>query len=474
MQRPPQRWLPACLALLLALLGAGSAQAHGKHSSPIQTFTQMVGPYEIGVTVELPPATPAPITLDVEVPKDIGAATIVLRAAPRGQPFSDANRAEVATAATGEQPIYNATLNLDRPGDWELEIVAKGAKGEGMARVPFTITPAPLQPFSIPLYVSIGALILFMIANIIASSAAQRRGAAGPSWLGRALGYGAFGTLVAVAIFGAQQYTYTTEEAKATAAGFTYLPAGTLITDSGRPHANLALQAAPAPALGQSTTLTITLTDGGTGLPIDDIVTHHNALLHLAVISDDGSYYLHTHPARVAPGVYQVAITPTQAGGYTAYAEIERVDSGSQVLRGSFSVAGAAVAATPAPGLGQRSVGGVQVDVQADAAPRAGQQSTLTFSFRDAAGQPIRDLSPWLGMAGHLMARSADGVIFAHVHAAERMPPYGRPMLVNGVTYGPDIRFVYTFPQAGRYQVWGQFKYKGDIITVPISIEVAP
>ena len=38
--------------------------------------------------------------------------------------------------------------------------------------------------------------------------------------------------------------------------------------------------------------------------------------------------------------------------------------------------------------------------------------------------------------------------------------------------YGPAIQFVYTFPQPGRYQLWGQFKRNGAIVTVPVSVEV--
>jgi len=40
--------------------------------------------------------------------------------------------------------------------------------------------------------------------------------------------------------------------------------------------------------------------------------------------------------------------------------------------------------------------------------------------------------------------------------------------------YGPDIRFAYTFPQPGRYQLWGQFRRADAIVTVPLLVEVEP
>jgi len=94
---------------------------------------------------------------------------------------------------------------------------------------------------------------------------------------------------------------------------------------------------------------------------------------------------------------------------------------------------------------------------------------TFTFSF-SADGTPVQDLQPWLGMGGHLIARNADTMTFAHMHAFG--PMVSNLLTASGVIYGPDIRFVHTFPRPGRYQLWGQFKHAGEIVTVPLTIEV--
>jgi hypothetical protein len=201
------------------------------------------------------------------------------------------------------------------------------------------------------------------------------------------------------------------------------------------------------------------------------LIPHHDSLMHLVVISADSAFFTHIHPPRMAPGRYVIPITPDRPGRYTAYVEIERQDSGTQVIARDFTVGGAAAGAPPASaaGFGARALGEMQVDVSASAPPRAGQQTTLTFSF-SAAGTPVNDLEPWLGMAGHLIARSQDGAVYGHIHAAEAMAPSG--IAGAGMRYGPSIRFVYTFPQPGRYQLWAQFKHAGAIVTVPLVVDV--
>jgi hypothetical protein len=292
---------------------------------------------------------------------------------------------------------------------------------------------------------------------------AQRRARQAPGWLNWAVGQGMFACLIAAAIFGVQQFSATIQGAQASAVAQTAV---------GRPHANLALATGPAaPQAGQPLTITLDLSDGSTGLPIDDLITHHDALMHLVVISADGAFYEHLHPPRLGPGRFAIALTPAQPGRYTAYAEIERRDSGTQVLARDFVVAGTVLdRPVQLPPLGARQVGDMQVQVSSSLAElRAGKQATFTFSF-SKGGKPVDDLQPWLGMAGHLIARSRDGAIFAHIHAQGPMAPDG--ILATGVNYGPDIQFVYTFPQPGRYQLWGQFRHAEQIVTVPLEVEV--
>jgi hypothetical protein len=110
--------------------------------------------------------------------------------------------------------------------------------------------------------------------------------------------------------------------------------------------------------------LTLDLRDGATGLPADDLSPHHDALLHLAVVDESGSFFAHVHPARLAPGLYAVTMTPDRPGAYTAYAELMRHGGSLQVVAGRFAVGGVMqVRDDQAPGLGVRTVDDLTVEV---------------------------------------------------------------------------------------------------------------
>src|SRR5436190_15941506 len=112
----PQRLLNRALLiaiLALVLVVPGRALAHGGHTGPMQTFTQQLGPYEIAITVEIPPTTPSPLYLDIAPQQDMAGATMQFRVAPRGQSFDGAPLAEVQGTA-GPQGVYFIQLYVDR------------------------------------------------------------------------------------------------------------------------------------------------------------------------------------------------------------------------------------------------------------------------------------------------------------------------------------------------------------------------
>ena len=457
-----KRWISLLvLALVMAALLPPRALAHGGHQSAgLQTFTQMVGPSELAITAEMPLSVPAPLYLTLVSQQSMAGVTVTFRAAPRGFSLDGAPSAQMQ--GVNNPSTYFADLPIDRAGDWDIEVRASGPAGGGVARLPLTIVIEPLPLANIVLSAATGTLIVLMIASVLLGVIYQRRQRALPRWLNWAIGQAMFACIIVAVIFGIQQASAQIQSASSAAGA------------AGRPHANMVVSAEPgAPVAGQPLTLTLDLSDGSTGLPVEDIVPHHEALLHHVLLSEDGADFAHVHPARVGPGRYLIALTPARPGRYTAYAEIQRLDSGTQVIASDFEVGGAAAGALPpaAPGLGLREVDGMQVNVTSSTPLTAGKQATLTFNF-SANGAPVLDLQPWLGMAGHLIARRTDGALFSHIHAAEQMPP-ADPILAAGTIYVPNIRFAYTFPQPGRYQLWAQFQRAGKIITVPLEVEVA-
>jgi len=105
----------------------------------------------------------------------------------------------------------------------------------------------------------------------------------------------------------------------------------------------------------------------------------------------------------------------------------------------------------------------------------AGRPTRVSVAFTREGGAPVTDLQGWLGMAGHLMLLgpglrgvpdTADPAsAFGHVHDMSAAGPAG--------TYGPQVGFDYTFPRAGRYALWVQVQRDWQIVTVPVTVDVA-
>lgn len=457
-----------CCLLGVVLLSPPRAQAHTGFSGPRQAFTQTVGPYTLVVTLEQSGVVPGPLFVDIVPQGPLGDATLRLRAVPRGQPFTNAPVAEVR-ASDASDGLYYAQLQVDRTGDWEIEVRAEGSQGSGVSRIPFTVATTPMPLSSVLQLAAVGALVLWIVVAVLLSVIAHRRRREVPKWTSALMWQALYTCILCLGIFSLLQFL---DDAKSASAA---TQANQGIVTGGRPHVNVVAQTTPAtPQAGQPITLTLALSDGSTGLLVDDLVSHHEALMHLVVIDASGAFFAHLHPTYDGAGRYSVGFTPDRPGRYTAYVEVARQESGSQIAQRTFTVGGAgpATPAQPAPGLGMREVNGLQVRSWASQPSiRAGRQTTLTFSFAQG-GQPVTTMQPWLGMAGHLIARSADEAIYAHVHAAEPMAPPG--FAAQGVRYGPDVRFVYTFPVPGRYQLWAQFRHNDAIVTVPLTLEVQP
>lgn len=241
-------------------------------------------------------------------------------------------------------------------------------------------------------------------------------------------------------------------------------------------------------------TLTFDLNDGATGRPVDDLVSHHDALVHGVLVADDGGSFAHVHPARIAPGRFALSLTPERSGPHTFYAEIARRDGGTQVVARPLVVAGPESApAAPAPSpAGLHELDRFAIEGSATPAiARAGEPVTLRFRVIQD-GQPVAALEPWLGMAGHLLVRSADGAIFAHVHAAgspldpaagsgnQGVGAAGEALGLRGeapttpLSFGPEIAVSYVFPAAGDYRLWLQVKVDGRVLTLPLAVAVQP
>jgi hypothetical protein len=208
------------------------------------------------------------------------------------------------------------------------------------------------------------------------------------------------------------------------------------------------------PQAGQEFTLRVDLIDGSTGRPVDDLTAHHEALAHVIVTSEDGRYFRHAHPLRTAPGRLEVGLSADRPGRYLAHVELERKDSGGQLVAANFTVGGTAEASEETDTVtepGTTQAGTTVTPRLHPIVPVAGRPTTIELDTP-------ADVRTWLGMTGHLLLRGQDGRFFGHVHET------GAP--------GSRVRFTFSFAEPGRYLAWIQYATTDRIVTMPFTVNV--
>ena len=253
------------------------------------------------------------------------------------------------------------------------------------------------------------------------------------------------------------------------------------------------------PEPGGPVELSYTVRDEEGGEPLTDLPLDHERPMHTILIGSDLRSFAHIHPEVQDDGTYRVRTTPPDAGNYNLYTEFVRGDG--KVLdrhelavgnpSGSGADGAADGAADLAPDLSPKTVEGTTVALEAPERIRAGEAVSLDFRLTED-GEPVSDLSPYLGAAAHVAVVSEDGEEFAHGHGeakgeAKEAAGAGDPEDGghedgghedgdHGVpeAFGPGVRADHSFGGPGLYKLWAQFERDGRVITAPFVVEVRP
>ena len=153
----------------------------------------------------------------------------------------------------------------------------------------------------------------------------------------------------------------------------------------------------------------------------------HTKRMLVIVVRRDMTGFQHVHPTQRADGTWSVPVTLADAGAYRVFADFS-VDETAHTLAADLNVDGPVAAqALPAP-ANSVEVDGLTVT-----------KNDLGFIItRD--GRPVA-IQDYLGAKGHLVALREGDLAFLHVHPDERR-----------------LQFEATFPTAGRYRLFLQFK----------------
>ncbi|MGW5160564.1 hypothetical protein ACWEPN_34280 [Nonomuraea wenchangensis] len=436
--------LAALLLTVLLSMGASPAAAHNVSAGADLRIAQTIAGTELTVVVKGTTRVPGPLRIGIIAYQPVTGLPVAL----------EVRSAEDGRTVTGEalasaDPRY-AELRVERTGPHVLTLRAGGES----AVVPFRVLVERGPGAELLIYGGFFVAGVLLVGGLLTGALARP----GPA-MAVAAGAAAGVTVAAMAIVFEPMVPAGPPDGAA--------PPVTALAGGGRPYVQQRVATVPErPVAGEEFTLRVDLVDGSTGRPVDDLTAHHEALAHLVVTSEDGRYFRHVHPLRTGPGRLEVRLRADRPGRYLAHAELEREDSGGQLLAASFDVHGSGGEAGDA---GDGTSGGTSSDagdgtsgdtgtggavpVVTPAVPVAGRPATVEV---DASG-PVR---PWLGMAGHLIVRDRDGAFLGHVH--EMGSPGAR-----------RLRFTFSFPAGGSYLAWVQYALADRIVTVPFTVEVS-
>ncbi|HEU4737660.1 MAG TPA: hypothetical protein VFS54_01120 [Solirubrobacterales bacterium] len=194
------------------------------------------------------------------------------------------------------------------------------------------------------------------------------------------------------------------------------------------------------------------------GEPVTGFDELHERRMHLIVVRRDGTEFRHLHPEMDASGTWSVPVRFGEAGVYRAFADFSA--GGEQhTLAGDIFVSGGEFVSRPFPAPQEvDSTDGYEVHLEAGDLT-AGEHSELSFAVSES-GHPVKDLQPYLGAKGHLVALREGDLAFLHVHPEESEDA------------PEEIVFDATFPTAGRYRLYLQFKHEGVVHTAEFTLEV--
>lgn len=229
------------------------------------------------------------------------------------------------------------------------------------------------------------------------------------------------------------------------------------------------------PRPGQPFTIRVAIVDPVSRAPVMDFNVIQERRLHLVVVGQDLGSFTHLHPEQHPDGSWTVSHTVPRPGFYRAFVRFSPFAGLPQVLARTFATNGfTGDLTTSVPRLvPDRAravvVGDVRVALAVDPDPiRAGLTGKLRYELT-AGGRPVTDLEPYDNGWGHAFVLSEDALDSVRADAIEGVPadeidPRG----------GPQLRFDATFPRAGRYRVWLQFKRHGVVWTAPLTVEALP
>ncbi|TAG96063.1 MAG: hypothetical protein EAZ09_04030 [Oscillatoriales cyanobacterium] len=201
------------------------------------------------------------------------------------------------------------------------------------------------------------------------------------------------------------------------------------------------------------------------GRAIANFDTFQQKLMHLIVVSDNLQFFSHLHPSYKGNGSFEVEANFPQPGSYTLFGDYKPSGEKEQVSVMKKQVAGDNKPATAIDFNSTKTFGDTKANLTfSQSKVKAGEEVTLMFNLQqNSNNQPVTDLQPYLGERGHLVILKQSSPLtradYIHAHAMKDSP--------DG-----QVQFMTSFPQSGKYKLWGQFNRNGKIVIADFWVNV--
>jgi hypothetical protein len=262
---------------------------------------------------------------------------------------------------------------------------------------------------------------------------------------------------------------------------------GVFALQGGVPKTRAHLAAATVASNPLARKLDVWLTTRAGTAPLRLYTSDMTKLMHLVVVSDDLSQFIHLHPELDSSGHFHITASLPGPALYHFYADAEPRGFGQQVFRFDIPVGGGkAVGTRFVPPTGPTQVAGPYEVSLSSTSLQAGRTDVLDVHVLHD-GRPATDLHPYLGAPAHAVFLNALDLSYVHVHPVPLTAANAADMAHMDMSHmnmsshaptasaasiaSPDMRLLVDLHERGAYRMWLQFRGGTVLYVAPFTIE---
>lgn len=484
-------------SFFLLLFLAPACRAHV--GSPDIYYEGMAGPYHLFVTVRTPPMIPGIAQIEVRALDGAVTAIDIVPLRVIGEGSENAPPPDHMEQSKSDPQFFTGKLWLMESGSWQVRLTVLGAQGKSEMAVPVAAFARRTLAMQRTTGAILTVLMVFLVLSLVSIFGAASResqleaGVRSPSERRRRARWVMAATVAALIGILLLGNLWWDSEAAAKVTGMIYKAPPMQVSLVGGNQLDV--------KLGFSS-----WHDRRKEMQLVNIIPDHGHLMHLFLVRmPEMDRFYHLHPDETSADSFSEKLSGVEAGKYAIFADIVRESGFPDTMtaqltlpdlspRATASSQGRDDAAAQAPPVSQAAPvtqaalgDGAHAQWASNAQTlEAHKPLLLRFRLLDAAGRPLRDLEPYMGMAGHLVIVRRDLGVFAHVHPAGSVPMAavalldqqrvsGDPMAgMHHETAPSEISFPFGFPEPGDYRMFLQVKRAGRVETAVFDANVRP